>query len=300
VAAELGAPGAASTPGRAGAARAPRLAPNNADASAPSDASRLAGSRVVGGRPVDGSAGPGPAGGPVRGGQGGPAFGGQVTADPLSNLLFAAPDGARASQAGAAGVALDEAADALDASPASAARTAVSTAMAARSPAANGGPNGVAVLLARSALPAYGRLAQSIGGADAFGLLLGTLGHEAGQTLARAPLAPADVGRLLVDVGLHPDEMNAVLVSEMLTQGSPVSEPAVRTLRRELAAAGGGSTDAASSVLLSRLGLPVTPLSLGIARQLLAGQLDPRAAWGDVLAELQQLARGEGGADPAR
>ena len=46
---------------------------------------------------------------------------------------------------------------------------------------------------------------------------------------------------------------------------------------------------------LSRLGLPVTPLSLGIARQILAGQLDPRAAWDEALGALQRLAWGEGG-----
>jgi hypothetical protein len=81
----------------------------------------------------------------------------------------------------------------------------------------------------------------------------------------------------------------------MLTQGTPVNEQAVRTLRRDLATAGGSPSDAASTVFLSRLGLPVTPLSLGIARQILAGQLDPRAAWDEALAALQRLARGEGG-----
>jgi hypothetical protein len=40
-----------------------------------------------------------------------------------------------------------------------------------------------------------------------------------------------------------------------------------------------------------RLGLPVTPLSLAVARQMLAGQLDPPAAWGELLPELQRLAR---------
>jgi hypothetical protein len=48
-------------------------------------------------------------------------------------------------------------------------------------------------------------------------------------------------------------------------------------------------------VFLSRLGLPVTPLSLGIARQILAGQLDPRAAWDEALGALQRLVHGEGG-----
>jgi hypothetical protein len=124
----------------------------------------------------------------------------------------------------------------------------------------------------------------------AFGRLLAALPGEVGETLARAPLAPADLGRLLIDVGVHPDEMNAVLVGEMLAQGVPVQEGMVRALRRELAAAGGTPRDAAATVALSRLGLPVTPLSLAVARQMLAGQLDPQSAWGDLLPELQRLA----------
>jgi hypothetical protein len=149
-------------------------------------------------------------------------------------------------------------------------------------------------LAARAAMPAYGRLAQSVGGAVAFGQLMATLPREIGETLARAPLAPADLGRLLVDVGVHPDEMNAVLVGEMLAQGVPVQEGSVRSLRRELAAAGGSHRDAAPAVALARLGLPITPLSLAVARQLQAGQLDPPAAWGDLLPELQELARSAG------
>jgi hypothetical protein len=42
------------------------------------------------------------------------------------------------------------------------------------------------------------------------------------------------------------------------------------------------------------MGLPITPLSLAIARQMLAGQLDPSTAWGDLLPELQRLARNAG------
>jgi hypothetical protein len=147
-------------------------------------------------------------------------------------------------------------------------------------------------LVARAALPTYGKLAQSVSGAAAFGQLMATLGHDVGQTLARAPLAPADLGRLLIDVGVHPDETNAVLVGEMLAQGVAVHEGSVRRLRRGLASAGGSLRDAAPTVALSRLGLPITPLSLAIARQMQAGQLDPKAAWGELLAELQGLARG--------
>jgi hypothetical protein len=155
----------------------------------------------------------------------------------------------------------------------------------------NGLPGGLA---ARAAMPTYGKLAQSVGGAAAFGQLLATLGPGAGQTLARAPLAPSDLGCLLVNIGVHPDETNAVLVGEMLTQGVPVNEGSVRRLRRDLAAAGGSLRDAAPAVALSRLGLPITPLSLAIARQLQAGQLDPKAAWGELLSELHGLMREAG------
>jgi hypothetical protein len=149
-------------------------------------------------------------------------------------------------------------------------------------------------LAARAALPTYGKLAQSVGGAAAFGQLMATLGHGAEQALARAPLAPADLGRLLVTIGLHPDEANAVLVGEMLAQGVAVNEASVRRLRRDLTSAGGSLRDAAPAVALGRLGLPITPLSLAIARQLQAGQLDPKAAWGELLAELHGLAREAG------
>jgi hypothetical protein len=154
-------------------------------------------------------------------------------------------------------------------------------------------------LAARSALPTYGKLAQSVGGRAAFGQLLETIGRDAGQTLLRAPLSPSDVGRLLIEIGLHPDEANTSLVSEMLSQGAAVNEASVRRLRREIAAAGGGLRDAAPAVALSRLGLPVTPLSLAVARQLQAGQLDPEAAWGELLGELHGLARGLGGGSQA-
>jgi hypothetical protein len=143
-------------------------------------------------------------------------------------------------------------------------------------------------------MPTYGKLAQSVGGAAAFGQLMATLGHDVGQTLARAPLAPADIGRLLIEVGLHPDETNAAIVSEMLAQGVAVHEGSVRRLRRGLASAGGTLRDATPAVALGRLGLPITPLSLAIARQMQAGQLDPKAAWGELLGELQTLARGGG------
>ena len=63
-----------------------------------------------------------------------------------------------------------------------------------------------------------------MGGAVAFGQLLATHGAEINQTLARASLAPIDLGRLLVNLGVHPDEMNAVLVGEMLAQGETVQE----------------------------------------------------------------------------
>jgi hypothetical protein len=129
--------------------------------------------------------------------------------------------------------------------------------------------------------------------------LLETIGRDAGQTLLRAPLSPSDVGRLLIEIGLHPDEANTSLVSEMLSQGAAVNEASVLRLRREIAAAGGGLRDAAPAVALSRLGLPVTPLSLAVARQLQAGQLDPEAAWGELLGELHGLARGLGGGSQA-
>jgi hypothetical protein len=154
-------------------------------------------------------------------------------------------------------------------------------------------------LAARSALPTYGKLAQSVGGRAAFGQLLETIGRDAGQTLLRAPLSPSDVGRLLIEIGLHPDEANTSLVSEMLSQGAAVSEASVRRLRREITAAGGGLRDAAPAVALGRLGLPITPLSLAVARQLQAGQLDPEAAWGELLGELHGLARGLGGGSQA-
>jgi hypothetical protein len=158
---------------------------------------------------------------------------------------------------------------------------------------------GAGSLAARSALPTYGKLAQSVGGSAAFGQLLETIGRHAGQTLLRAPLSPSDVGRLLIEIGLHPDEANTSLVSEMLSQGAAVNEASVRRLRREIAAAGGGLRDAAPAVALGRLGLPITPLSLAIARQLQAGQLDPEAAWGELLGELHALARGLGGGSQA-
>lgn len=145
--------------------------------------------------------------------------------------------------------------------------------------------------VARAAMPAYGRLAQSVGGSVAFGQLMAALPREVGETFARAPLAPADLGRLLIDVGVHPDEMNAVLVGELLAQKVPVQEATVRSLRRELAAAGGAPGDAAPAVALARLGLPITPLSLAVARQMLAGQLDPPAAWSELLPALQRVAR---------
>jgi hypothetical protein len=159
------------------------------------------------------------------------------------------------------------------------------------------GPEGGPIV--RGAMPTYGKLAQSVSGAAAFGQLMAKLGHDAGRTLARAPLAPADLGRLLVTVGVHPDEVNAVLVGEMLAQGVAVNEASIRTLRRGITAAGGTLRDAAAAIALSRLGLPITPLSLAIARQLQAGQLDPPAAWGELLTELHVLARDAGAGSQA-
>lgn len=193
-----------------------------------------------------------------------------VEGDPLTNLLFEPLGGAAARPAGSD----------------------LATQGATPGPVAGG-------LAARAAMPTYGKLAQSVGGAAAFGQLLATLGPGAGQTLARAPLAPADLGRLLVEVGVHPDEPNAMLVGEMLAQGVAVNEASVRKLRRDLTSAEGSLRDAAPAVALSRLGLPITPLSLAIARQLQAGQLDPKAAWGELLGELQDLARGIGGGSQA-
>ncbi|MCC7367890.1 MAG: flagellar hook-length control protein FliK [Chloroflexi bacterium] len=146
-------------------------------------------------------------------------------------------------------------------------------------------------LIAKSAMPTYGRLAQSVGGAVAFGQLLATNTPEISQTLARASLAPTDLGRLLVNLGVHPDEMNAVLVGELLAQGVTVQEGTVRNLRREVAAAGGSLRDVGPAVSLMRLGLPITPLSLAVARQLQAGQFAPSAAWGELLDTMQQLTR---------
>lgn len=195
-----------------------------------------------------------------------------------------------------AGVVAAGSAQVIDKSPSGAQMT--SAQGSTRQPAADRGSAGQALagqgLAARTAMPAYGRLAQSVGGSVAFGQLLAALPREIGETLARAPLAPADLGRLLIEVGVHPDEMNAVLVGELLSQGVPVQEGSVRSLRRELTAAGGSLRDAAPAVALARLGLPITPLSLAIARQLQAGQLDPPAAWGELLPELQELARSAG------
>ena len=117
------------------------------------------------------------------------------------------------------------------------------------------GPEGGPIV--RGAMPTYGKLAQSVSGAAAFGQLMAKLGHDAGRTLARAPLAPADLGRLLVTVGVHPDEVNAVLVGEMLAQGVAVNEASIRTLRRGITASGGTLRDAAAGIALSRLGLPI-------------------------------------------
>jgi hypothetical protein len=82
-----------------------------------------------------------------------------------------------------------------------------------------------------------------------------------------------------------------VLVGELLAQKVPVQESTIRSLRRELAAAGGSPGDAAPAVALARLGLPITPLSLAVARQMLAGQFDPPAAWSELLPVLQRVAR---------
>jgi hypothetical protein len=154
-------------------------------------------------------------------------------------------------------------------------------------------------LLARAALPTYGKLAQSVGGTAAFSQVMAALGHDVGKAFALAPLAPADLGRLLIDVGVHPDETNTVLVGEVLTQGAAVNEGSIRRLRRGLTAAGGSLSDAAPAVTLSRLGLPITPLSLAVARQMQAGQLDPKAAWGELLADLKGLVRDAGAGSQA-
>ncbi|MCC6174519.1 MAG: flagellar hook-length control protein FliK [Chloroflexi bacterium] len=163
-------------------------------------------------------------------------------------------------------------------------------------PATRTGDDGTADLVARTAMPAYGRLAQSLGVSGDVARMLAALGRAAIPAGGGAAVLPADLGRLLVDVGVHPDEVNARLVGEMIGQGVPVTELAVRSLRRDLAAAGGMDSDIASAVLLRRLGLPLTPLTLAIGRQTLAGQLDPRRAWSDGLAVLQRLARS---GDPA-
>lgn len=204
--------------------------------------------------------------------------GGPAGGDALTNLLFEPLDGSAARLAGTHRGGNATGAPGVTAAPGGAATPAPTE----------------SAFAARTALPTYGRLSQSVGGAAAFGQLLATLGHEAGRTLARAPLAPADLGRLLVDAGIHPDELNTVLVTEMLVQGEAVTEASVRALRRGLAAAGGGLTDAAPAVALARQGLPLTPLSLAVARQLLARQFDPHAAWGELLGELQRLTRGGG------
>jgi len=230
--------------------------------------------------------------------------GGTVSGDALTNLLFEPLDGTAARLAGAARQGTSNGSSPAagtgpggptGAGSPSAGRTGTP---APANPAGRAGQtpatDSTGAFAARTAIPTYGRLSQSVGGATAFGLLVASLGHEAGRTLARAPLAPADLGRLLVDAGIHPDEMNAVLVSEMLAQGEAVTEGNVRQLRRGLSAAGGSPADAAPAVALSRLGLPLTPLSQAVARQVLAGQFDPPAAWDQLLGELQRLMRGGG------
>jgi hypothetical protein len=232
--------------------------------------------------------------------------GGVVNGDALTNLLFEPLDGTAARLAGAARQGTSNGSSPAPGTGGPSGSGPPNTGRAG-TPASTtpGGPpmgqggqtsatDSTGAFAARTAIPTYGRLSQSVGGTTAFGLLLATLGHEAGRTLARAPLAPADLGRLLVDTGIHPDEMNTVLVSEMLAQGEAVTEASVRQLRRGLAAAGGSLADAAPAVALSRLGLPLAPLSLAVARQLLAGQFDPPAAWGELLGELQRLMRGGG------
>jgi hypothetical protein len=215
------------------------------------------------------------------------------SAEALANLLFAPLDGgpARTPPTPATGVQAapwQTAQTAADSAGGTAGSHATATPRQAQNPVADGATG----LIAKAALPTYGRLAQSVGGTVAFGQLLATHTPEISQTLARASLAPTDLGRLLVDIGVHPDEMNAVLVGELLAQGETVHEASVRGLRRELAAAGGGLRDAAPAVALARLGLPITPLSLAVARQLQAGQLVPGAAWGELLGSLHELTQG--------
>ena len=240
------------------------------------------------------TAGPNGQGGPqssspwTPGALGLPSMAASATA--LGNLLFAPLDGIPARPA--SGQTPTQQTPAQHGSTSTNTGAPASSQAAAPRPGQNPAADGAAGLIAKSALPTYGRLAQSVGGAVAFGQLLATHGAEINQTLARASLAPTDLGRLLVNLGVHPDEMNAVLVGEMLAQGETVQEGNIRGLRRELAAAGGSLRDAAPAVALARLGLPITPLSLGVARQLQAGQLAPKAAWGELLKTLQRLTQG--------
>jgi len=231
---------------------------------------RLAGDEA----PVDGEAA---SQGTARLAGHGAPVGGRLLADagpaarPWSGVARSAPDGAASQPAETPGRAsADEEAPGQTAGAAQAAGTGAAP-----------GPDPLLALAARAALPAYSRYLASR-----------TARPAAPQSSPEDPPAGADrapgadVGAARSVGRTHPDAVER-LVELLRQRGAGDGRPP---------AAGAGLPSLSpesrpARLLLARLGLSATPQTIRLARQLLAGEHAPGAAWVEALGTLERLSR---------
>lgn len=159
-----------------------------------------------------------------------------------------------------------------------------------------------ALLLARAALPAYGRVIRgwseqppasdpSASEGPRAGPRRAELTGGASLPRAPAPESSAAPRALLAELGLPWDGLTAALVAELTAQGAVLEPRVIRALGQQLLARHGSPADARPVLLLACLGLPPTPRSEELAQRLLRGELDAWSAWRETLAVLHRLAR---------